>query len=994
MKKRILLLGLIFTLCFQFVQAQHWAELTKTLPEKKYSNLSDNFGESIDVDGNYAVVGAAEYPGSLNYGQVNVLYYNGTKWEIIARLTASDSGRGDNFGLTVSIDGDYIAVGAPDIDGAEYDIGAVYVFKKPAGGWTDTTETAKLTTLKADDFHELGSSVCIDGDYIVAGAVGDTAVADYSGAAYIFRKPASGWTDTTETAKLKASDAEALDYFGISVSMDGNYVLVGANEEDENGAESGAAYIFEKPAAGWTDTTETAKLTAADAAAGDGFGEAVSISGDVCVIGAKNKGTSGIDTGAAYVFVKPVGGWTDTTETAKLSPAVCDDDMYFGRSVFISGDKILVGASHTDDLGSAHLFEKPASGWVDTTETALLTASDGAQYDFFGFAVAFSGDNLLISAPYNDDKGEASGSLYSFEKPTSGWKDTTENQIILPVPYVNNYKESYGASVAIDGDYAVVGAVRHSSDTGRAYVLHRNGNEWERVAVLTLPVVTRENYFGCSVDISGDYVVVGAKYDTNDFGIKTGMAYVFKKPADGWQDSTGFAILSASDGVENLYFGSAVSITDNYIVVGAPGYNYKGLGPETGAVYVFDIPSMMPFTLSERAVLIPSDGADNDYFGLDVSAYGDHVVAGAYGHNSRGGAGYIFKEPASGWEDMTESAKITASDAQADDYLGKSVDISGELIIMGADGDDDNGSKSGSAYLFEKPGADWLSSTETAKFTASDGSSSDFFGRAVAVSGDVAVAGAFWGPNDGTGYIYEKPASGWTDTTESESVSGTNSEEMGNAIDISGGNLIVGDSDNFAYGFQTGAAYIFTMVVPINIVSQPADQLNISESSNANFSVTGNGIISSQWQVSTDGGTTFTDITDDSHYSGTQTTTLNIMADMSLNNNYYRCIVSNPQYADTTDSAMLTVDNSGGSDIDHSLSADNNVYPNPTTGIVYLDFDNISEVTVYDITGRRILNKTNAKGIEKIDLSSYSKGQYMIRILTNQKTFVKKIIKQ
>jgi len=199
-----------------------------------------------------------------------------------------------------------------------------------------------------------------------------------------------------------------LDYFGSSVSISGDYAIVGAKYDDDNGFSSGSAYIFEKPVGGWLDMTETAKLTASDGAAEDYFGSSVSISGDYAIVGAYYDDDNGLSSGSAYIFEKPVGGWVDTTETAKLTASDGSSSDYFGTAVSISGDYAIVGAN---GRRAAYIFKKSVDGRADMTETIKLTASLG---DSFGNAVSISGSYAIVGASGDDDNGSNSGSAYVY----------------------------------------------------------------------------------------------------------------------------------------------------------------------------------------------------------------------------------------------------------------------------------------------------------------------------------------------------------------------------------------------------------------------------------------------------------------------------------------------------------------------------------------------------------------------------------------------------
>jgi hypothetical protein len=389
-----------------------------------------------------------------------------------AKLTASDKAAGDQFGRSVAISGDVVVVGAMFSDpGGIFSAGAAYVFVKPVGGWGNMTQTAKLTASDKAADDNFGFSVAISGDVVVVGADGAEPGGLYgAGAAYIFVKLVGGWGDMTQTAKLTASDKAAYNYFGSSVAISGGVVVVGAAGAAPGGKEwAGAAYVFVKPVGGWADRTQTAKLTASDKAAFDYFGDSVAISGGVVVVGARWNdpgGTTG--AGAAYVFVKPLGGWTNMTQTAKLTASDKAASDLFGSSVAINGGVVVVGAPYaapggTKKAGAAYIFVKPVGGWADMTQTAKLTASDKASFYYFGSSVAISGGVVVIGAYYAEAGGTtAAGAAYVFVKPVGGWGDITQTaKLTAKDKVVFDY---FGSSVAISGNVVVVGA--HYADPG------------------------------------------------------------------------------------------------------------------------------------------------------------------------------------------------------------------------------------------------------------------------------------------------------------------------------------------------------------------------------------------------------------------------------------------------------------------------------------------------------------------------------------------------
>jgi FG-GAP repeat protein len=395
-----------------------------------------------------------------------------------AKLTASDGLPGDFLGFSVAVAGDRVVVGAPLDDlGADFNQGSAYVFAKGASGWPSATEIAKLTASDAAPGDRLGSSVAISGDEVVAGAPLDDVGANADqGSAYVFEKPASGWANATETAKLAASDGAAGDFLGFSVAVAGDTVVAGA-DRDHVGANAfqGSAYVFQKPAAGWASATETAKLTASDGGLDDGLGFSVAAAGDTVVAGAHGDDVgANLEQGSVYVFEKPVAGWASATETAKLTSSDGAPGDELGRSVTVSGDTVVAGAPFNRVganalQGSAYVYQRPSTGWASATETAKLTASDGTPGDQLGFSVAVSSDTVVAGTP-SDGVGAnpQQGSAYVFQKAAAGWASATETAKLTSSDGAAS--DRFGFSVAVSGDTVLAGALGDNAAQGSAYV--------------------------------------------------------------------------------------------------------------------------------------------------------------------------------------------------------------------------------------------------------------------------------------------------------------------------------------------------------------------------------------------------------------------------------------------------------------------------------------------------------------------------------------------
>ena len=384
-----------------------------------------------------------------------------------SKLTASDGAPLDRLGAAVAISGDTVVVGAPFDDVGPYNsLGSAYVFLKTAGGWAGSlTESAKLTASDGQSDLFFGLSVAIEGDTIVVGALGDFIGSNLNqGSAYVFQKPAGGWSGTlNETAKLTASDGASNDLFGSSVSISGDTIVAGAPGPSGLSAHHGSAYVFVRPVEGWTGAlSENAKLTASDGAPTDQFGFSVAISQHAVVIGAfHHDAVAIVDRGAAYLFVRPVIGWSGAlTENAKLTASDGAADDRFGFSVAISGDTVVAGApSAAFARGSAYVFVEPADGWSgDLTQNATLTASDGVASDSFGRSVAASGPNILVGATGDDIGSNANqGSVYVFVRPAGGWTGTLA-ETEKSIASDGAAGDNFGISAAVRGGTSVIGA--------------------------------------------------------------------------------------------------------------------------------------------------------------------------------------------------------------------------------------------------------------------------------------------------------------------------------------------------------------------------------------------------------------------------------------------------------------------------------------------------------------------------------------------------------
>jgi len=366
----------------------------------------------------------------------------------------------------------------------------------------------------ADDYF--GRSVSISSDTAIVGAHYDDDNGTDSGSAYVLARSGSDWA---LQRKLVASDGAANDMFGVSVSASGDTVVVGAPDTDEHGSNSGSAYVFVRSGAAWT---EQQKLIASDAAGIDSFGTSVSVSDDTAIVGAIGDDDNGSSSGSAYVFVRSGSNWT---EQQKLVPSDGAQNDLFGGTVSLNGDTAIFGVENDQDngahSGSAYVFVGSGSNW---TQQQKLVPSDGAEDDNFGGSVSVSGDTAIVGARSDDDNGSYSGSAYAFVRSGTVW---TEQQKLVPTDAVQS--QTFGTSVSVTGDIAVVGAAGDADNginSGAAYVFVRSGTTWTQRQKLVASDGTADNHLGSSVSVSGDTALVGAYVD-DDNGSNSGSVYFF-----------------------------------------------------------------------------------------------------------------------------------------------------------------------------------------------------------------------------------------------------------------------------------------------------------------------------------------------------------------------------------------------------------------------------------------------------------------------------------
>jgi hypothetical protein len=374
-----------------------------------------------------------------------------------------------------------------------------------------------------------------------------------------------------ETAKLFPPDANTGDTFGASVAIEGNIVVVGAYQNDSNGSDCGAAYVYELSGSQWI---QKQKLVPSDGVAGDKFGKSVAIQGDTIVVGSYYDDSNG----SAYVFTRSGDVWIQQQKL--VAPDAAPDDR-FGCSVSIDNNTIVVGAYRCNGYtGSAYVFTRTGTNWGFQEK---LTASDAKSGEYFGYSVAIDNNTIIIGVPYDDYSGDVdAGCAYLYRLQGAAW---VEQCILRASDGGPSYH--FGYSVALDGNWAVIGAYEGNTDivsgAGSVYVFANTDAGWvEQQKLFDTNDPCSGEDFGWAVAIKDDTILAGCPYDFTD-GNKTGSVFEFVRTGTTWVQSDR---LTAGDANADDKFGSSLALSGRHIIIGAP-YNSNN-GKSTGSTYIFD----------------------------------------------------------------------------------------------------------------------------------------------------------------------------------------------------------------------------------------------------------------------------------------------------------------------------------------------------------------------------------------------------------------------
>ena len=716
------------------------------------------------------------------------------------KVFADDASASDYFGGDVAIYGDTAIIGAR---GASYP-GSAYVYVRNSGGlWT---QQAKLTPSDATVGKNFGRQVAIHEDTVVVGAQRDEINGTVSGSAYVYTRIGEVWS---EQAKLVPADGETNDFFGISVSVSGDTAIIGAYRDDEKGIYSGSAYVFTRNGEIWS---QQAKITANDGAPDDFFGIRVLVSGDTALISSLSN-VHGYYSGAVYVFTRSGNSWSEQT---KLSPAMGAAEQFFGISLAMSGDTVLIGArgdnSQGSFSGSAYVFQRSGGLW---SQQAKLIASDGAKNHEFGLSVALVGDAAFIAAPLDDSYDTETGRIYVFTRSLNQWSERGKIAAADSEP-----SDRFGNSLAVSGSLLLAGAVDDADSgvgSGTAYFFDlsnylvdtdadglldsddadKDGDGIPNLVEVELGLDELNNADGSS-DLDGD-----GWSNSDEYLFGTDISDLFSNPSV--YSGNLHQKVFASNGTAGKRFGYSVAISDDTALLATNNSDVVGIGSDVVYVYTFSDGKWR-----EQAKLRAKDSVVGDRFGTSLALSQDTALVGAFYDATNGtgsGCVYVFTRDGNQW---SEEAKIIGSDTEALDYFGYSVALSDDTAIIGASGDDDQGSASGSAYIFTRTGTSW---NQIDKLTAADGTANAQFGGSVSLDSDTVIIGAKRGDdngiNSGSAYVFHRDGDTWNQQAKLLADDRSAGDEFGVSVAVSGDTALIGSYKADYGGTDSGAAYVF-----------------------------------------------------------------------------------------------------------------------------------------------------------------------------------------
>ncbi|WP_281614280.1 FG-GAP repeat protein [Flammeovirga sp. SubArs3] len=722
--------------------------------KEKESNISlYTKSRHLDVDGDVMVLGT--YEGESNIpGSAFVYEFQNGEWEEVAQLSSSDGVNGDMFGFAVAISGDEIIVGSPETD-------KVYIYEKPAEGWSDMTESYQITNPLGDGYF--GFSVDILNGRAVVGAYRQN---HYEGRGFYIERLKESWSEGVNITTLKSPSPKTNEYFSHQIRISKDAILVGALGKDNW---KGTAYIYNLLEGGFiSETVEPDVELTHPTGRGHQFGIHLDLSTDLIAI--TDYQTSNID-GEVIIYKRENGAiWTSDITGFIVNNPTGKLNEGFGSDVQVSDNKLLIGAYTVDGHGSTHLFTlNPSSS---SSNYIKSYTPDPRNYNMrFGTGVRFHDSHIVVLAENNPEK-------FFF---------TFFDEIL---DHSNYTKSRY---LDVDGDVMVLGTYEGENNIpGSAFVYEFKNGDWEEVAQLSSSDGVDGDMFGFAVAISGDEIIVGSP--------ETDKVYIYEKPAEGWSDMT--ESYQITNPLGEGYFGFSVDIYNGSAVIGAyQQNNYEGRGffikkrndSWTGGYDITTLTSPKPVS--------------NEYFGHQIRISKNAILVGALGKDNWKGTAYVYNLPSNGFIDAVETPSVELQHPNNRGHqFGIHLDLNDDMIAV-TDYKTDN--IDGEVVIYHRPKKElWSSDLKGYVVSNPTGNNGESFGSDVQVKGDTLLVGAFRADVHGSTHLFllcnDSMSAEWKETFIPEEIE--SEIRFGTAVRFHESHFVVLAEDNpdqfyFLYGY-------------------------------------------------------------------------------------------------------------------------------------------------------------------------------------------------
>jgi len=775
---------------------------------------NDGFGTTLAWSGDTLAVGSP-FAGSgavlVDAGKVDLFEDrsgSASGWEFVEELHSSSKQAMMQFGVSLCMSGDLMAMGAPFFDSVinGVDVGTVSALQRRSAAWLSVWAPNPGT---GDDFQR-GHAVAVDRDFIAVGAPGWTTAGDAHGRVTVHRADAYGEESWGVEKILVSPDQQDGERFGHSVALAGNWLLVGAPGYNLPGVRDvGRAYLFRRtPVNGWDlfKVLDVPILTSGasygtavaltsrwafvgapgmdhgfvfdryeggadewdlstiidESAEGGGFGSAVIVDGNVAAFSAPFR--NGVppqnvllpveEAGQVKLYRAVESGFEEVWEEFKILPEAIPDGSIgiasglFGSSLSLSHGLLMVGEpGYEEASGRVRVYGVNEGGADNWGELQSLVSPDPEPGAGYGSSVAAGSRWLFVGVPEESDAGVATGVVYSYDRQDlSEANQRPASRLIHP-----DSREAYqfGAAIAFCDSVLVVGApgaesINGQSNAGVEAVFHRQSAGWNSLGGAVGLNATGGDQLGYSVSVDGEFLVAGAPLDSVNGMVGAGSVHLYRRDANTVTRWNFVKVIPAGDVQIGANFGTAVDIDGDVMVVGAPGWDSRG------AVYVFHRNEGGADAWGQVKRIDLPFILNGDDFGAAVALEDGLLVVGAPGDNIGpaidAGIGYVFSRHVGGTSNWGFLDAFGKPAAVSFEFFGAAVDVSEGLILVGAPLADETGASSGGGYLFSRPsgGATW-EYLDTLSLNQFTGG--ERLGGSVSLDGDYCVMGA-------TGYGY------------------------------------------------------------------------------------------------------------------------------------------------------------------------------------------------------------------------------------------------